>query len=551
MTVATRRCRPLQGGYSTPRAILTGSVQPPTERESGVTDQSTIQQVDPRTLLVDRNIRHQLGIEPEFVASIREDGVLQPITVVRTQAGDYRVRFGHRRTAAAIEAELETVPVIVRGDEYPDDGTEIDRLVGQWAENEQRAGLTNAERVETINQLAAFGVSAHQIAKQTKAKRVHVDAALKINESELARKSTARWDWLDLEQLAVIAEFDDDPEAVKTLVTAAQRGQFTHAAQRLRDERAEKEAMAAAAKPLLDAGIRVLLDGRRQMNWEADSTLDYLVDPAGNPVDEQTHQECPGHAVFLEFGEEWFDHDAVPEGWTVQPADPDDEDDTEEGAIPQVYATGLVAQAICQDYRKRGHHPKYGTRSAGRSATPAPLPADATDEQRAEAEKAAAEAREAASAERRDVIKSNKEWKSAETVRKEWVKSFLTRKTLPKGAAQYVAGEYASAGHELRTGMEKNHEVALGLLGVPYGVAYRDGVTKLRELIAEATEARAQVITLGLILGAQEGATSVMSWRSVNPGTARYLLLLEANGYPLSNVERRASGKDPIPEADD
>ena len=70
-------------------------------------------------------------------------------------------------------------------------------------------------------------------------------------------------------------------------------------------------------------------------------------------------------------------------------------------------------------------------------------------------------------------------------------------------------------------------------------------MTKLRELIAEATEARAQVITLGLILGAQEGATSVMSWRSVNPGTARYLLLLEANGYTLSNVERRATGKDP------
>lgn len=514
-----------------------------------MTDQSTIEQVNPRTLLVDRNIRHQLGIEPEFVASIREDGVLQPITVVRTQTGEYRVRFGHRRTAAAIEAELETVPVIVRGDEYADDGAEIDRLVGQWAENEQRAGLTNAERVDTINQLAAFGVSAHQIAKQTKAKRVHVDAALKISESELARKSTARWEWLDLEQLAVIAEFDDDPEAVKALVVAAERGQFTHAAQRARDQRAEKEAIAVAAAPFLAAGIKVL-DGRKQMSWETDATVDYLIDPAGNPLDEQAHQGCPGHAVFFEASEEWFDHDAVPDGWTVQPNDPEDEDETEEGAVPQVYATGLVAQSICQNYRKHGHQDKYGTRSA-RSASPATLPADATDEQRAEAEQAAAEAREAASAERRDVIKSNKEWKSAETVRKEWVTTFLTRKTLPKGAAQYITGEYASAGHELRTGMEKNHEIALGLLGVPYGVAYRDGITKLRELIAGAPEARAHVITLGLILGAQEGATSVMSWRSVNPGTARYLLLLESNGYPLSNVERRATGQDPLPETED
>ena len=39
-----------------------------------------------------------------------------------------------------------------------------------------------------------------------------------------------------------------------------------------------------------------------------------------------------------------------------------------------------------------------------------------------------------------------------------------------------------------------------------------------------------------------------MSWRAVNPGTARYLLLLESNGYPLSNVERRATGQDPLPE---
>jgi hypothetical protein len=60
-------------------------------------------------------------------------GRWQPITVVRT--GHYRVRFGH--------------------------------LVGQRAENEQRTGLTNAERVDAINQLAAFGVSAHQIARQT------------------------------------------------------------------------------------------------------------------------------------------------------------------------------------------------------------------------------------------------------------------------------------------------------------------------------------------------------------------------------------------------
>lgn len=92
---------------------------------------------------------------------------------------------------------------------------------------------------------------------------------------------------------------------------------------------------------------------------------------------------------------------------------------------------------------------------------------------------------------------------------------------------------------------------ALGLLAVSYGLSCRDGIIKLKELVAGATEARADVITLGLILGAQEGATSVMSYRAVNPGTARYLLLLGAGGYPLSNVERRAAGQDPLPETNE
>lgn len=52
--------------------------------------------------------------------------------------------------------------------------------------------------------------------------------------------------------------------------------------------------------------------------------------------------------------------------------------------------------------------------------------------------------REAARVERRDVIESNKEWDSATTVRRTWLRGYLTRKSAPKGTASFLAGSAAN-----------------------------------------------------------------------------------------------------------
>jgi hypothetical protein len=62
-------------------------------------------------------------------------------------------------------------PVVVVADEAVSDEGEVARLVWQWAENEHRAGLTGADKLNTIEQLALLGVGAAQIAKRTKARR--------------------------------------------------------------------------------------------------------------------------------------------------------------------------------------------------------------------------------------------------------------------------------------------------------------------------------------------------------------------------------------------
>src|SRR5262245_60730999 len=157
--------------------------------------------LDPRTLLVDVNVRQDVQLDKQFVATIRDHGVLVPIVAVDTGDG-VRVRFGHRRTLAAIEAGLDTVPVIVvdPGSGDPDsDAAQIDRLVTQYVENTHRAGLTAADEVEVAKQLTAFGLTANQIARRTRTKKATVEQTVAVAASELAAKATARYD-LTLDQ---------------------------------------------------------------------------------------------------------------------------------------------------------------------------------------------------------------------------------------------------------------------------------------------------------------------------------------------------------------
>lgn len=226
-----------------------------TQPDTGV----QVHDLDPRTLLVDVNVRHDAQVDREFVASVRDLGVLVPIVAVRTADAQVRVWFGHRRTLAAIEAGRPTVPVLVAADERTDDAAQVERLVGQYAENEHRTGLTGAEQVGVIAQLSAFGISAAQIAKRTRTPRKRVDAALVVAGSTLAWAAVARYgDFLDLTQAAVVAEVEDDAEAVKALVAAARAGQFDHVAQRIRDERTREAVREAFADSLRTHGVRVL-----------------------------------------------------------------------------------------------------------------------------------------------------------------------------------------------------------------------------------------------------------------------------------------------------
>ena len=104
--------------------------------------------VDPRTIQPDpENVRRDATDDLDGLAeSIRQHGVLQPLGVAR-ESGGFRVVYGNRRRAAAIQVGLPEVPCVVV-EASPDD-----RLIHQMLENLQRRDLNDMDKAEGFARL--------------------------------------------------------------------------------------------------------------------------------------------------------------------------------------------------------------------------------------------------------------------------------------------------------------------------------------------------------------------------------------------------------------
>ena len=137
----------------------------------------TLEHLDPTLLNIGDNVRDDAALSKAFIASIAENGVLVPITGVRDPENPalVRVRNGQRRTLAAREVGLPSVPVYVLPPIAADASQEtIDRIVHQIVTNDQKQDLTDAQRARGIQQMIDAGMSLTRVAKllRTKAAKV-------------------------------------------------------------------------------------------------------------------------------------------------------------------------------------------------------------------------------------------------------------------------------------------------------------------------------------------------------------------------------------------
>ena len=111
----------------------------------------------------------------ELVHSVREFGVLQPVVVRRNAEGTYELIMGERRTRAAREAGLDTIPAILR--ETADEDLLRDALL----ENLHRSELNPLEEASAYQQLLDdFGITQDELARRIGRSRPQISNTIRL-----------------------------------------------------------------------------------------------------------------------------------------------------------------------------------------------------------------------------------------------------------------------------------------------------------------------------------------------------------------------------------
>jgi ParB family transcriptional regulator, chromosome partitioning protein len=512
-----------------------------------ITEPIILQAYDPRDLLMDANARTNAQATVTkadvalctTIAASRPDGCGNnvPITIVRRPDGRLRIRAGHRRTIGCLRAG---VPVLgfVAGAEGDEQADRRARLIEQWNENHHRVPMTIRDDTAVLLALFDEEMTEAAIAKATGLPRPQVTASLTVARSPAATSAAERWDFLTLDQAATLAEFEDDQEALTALVQAAKGNpsQFGHVAAQLRATRAEREAKTAFTAGLQAQGIAIYAD-RPYVPWTL--ALENLRDSDGNDITPEAHATCPGRAVTITYEWDWAPGAEAAYRAAHDLAGDDDLAGIEFGSDEEAREAGFVpgwqiGRFLCTDPEQYGHANVHGT--------PGQTP---TREQQAAEDQAAEAARQ--TEDRRRVRLRNTQWRAATDTRTSHLKAVLGRKAPPAAALKLVV-EAMARGETQPQASSFGHQTACELLGLTGNGAATGHRDLLLAELARASDKRAQVIALAMVLGAAEhGVRDVHVWQAAEdnyrlhygiPLAARYLAwLADRTDYSLSDIE--------------
>lgn len=111
----------------------------------------------------------------ELVHSVREFGVLQPVVVRDTGEGTYELIMGERRTRAAREAGLDSIPAVIR------DTADEHLLRDALLENLHRSELNPLEEASAYQQLLEdFGITQEELATRIGRSRPQISNTIRL-----------------------------------------------------------------------------------------------------------------------------------------------------------------------------------------------------------------------------------------------------------------------------------------------------------------------------------------------------------------------------------
>ena len=147
---------------------------------SYATDDRHIDGAVPLTQIIPNRNQPRQEFNPELMeeltASIKENGILQPLTVRELEDGNFELIAGERRLRAAKDAGLETVPVYILSVD-----ADVEMMEFALVENIQRVDLKPLEKAEGYAILSGkYDLSQDDIAKRVGKSRPAIANALRL-----------------------------------------------------------------------------------------------------------------------------------------------------------------------------------------------------------------------------------------------------------------------------------------------------------------------------------------------------------------------------------
>ena len=147
---------------------------------SYATDDRHIDGAVPLTQIIPNRNQPRQEFNPEqmeeLTASIKENGILQPLTVRELEGGNFELIAGERRLRAAKDAGLETVPVYILSVD-----ADVEMMEFALVENIQRVDLKPLEKAEGYAILSGkYDLSQDDIARRVGKSRPAIANALRL-----------------------------------------------------------------------------------------------------------------------------------------------------------------------------------------------------------------------------------------------------------------------------------------------------------------------------------------------------------------------------------
>lgn len=148
----------------------------------------------------------------ELVHSVKEFGLLQPIVVRELEGGTYQLIMGERRWRASQQAELDTIPAIVR--QTDDENLLRDALL----ENIHRVQLNPLEEASAYEQLLEeFGVTHTQLAERIGRSRPAITNSIRLLALPTAVQRRVAANVLSAGHARALLSLEGPPEAKEEL----------------------------------------------------------------------------------------------------------------------------------------------------------------------------------------------------------------------------------------------------------------------------------------------------------------------------------------------